>query len=362
MARVRLENVTKRFGDIVAVNNLSYEVRDKEFMCMLGPSGCGKTTSLRMIAGVETPDEGSIYIDDVRVNDVPSKDRDIAMVFQFYVMYPNMKAFDQIAFPLKIRNIPKDEIKRRVKEAAETLGIGHLLDKPIERLTMGERQRVELGRAMVKEPKVYLLDEPLTNLDAKLRTRMRAELKRLQKKLETTTIYVTHDQLEAITMADKIAVMNLGRLLQYDTPDAIYDHPKNLFVAGFIGSPAMNFIDCTFVEKDERAFLDAGEFLYDITELKNLIKEQKTSSELVLGVRPEHISVRKRGVKKDLIEAKVSIIEPIGNRLTLHLNVGERPVTVNTHAIEIAVGEKVWITFDRSKIHVFDKKTENTII
>ena len=362
MARVRLENLTKRFGDVVAVNNLSYEVSDGEFMCMLGPSGCGKTTTLRMIAGVETPDEGNIYIDDIMVNDVPSKDRDIAMVFQFYVMYPDMKAFDQIAFPLKIRNTPKDELKRRVKEAAETLGIGHLLEKPVERLTMDQRQRVALGRAMVRKPKVYLLDEPLTNLDAKLRARMRAELKRLQKKLGTTTIYVTHDQLEAMTMADKIAVMNLGRLLQYDTPDTIYDHPKNLFVAGFIGSPAMNFIDCTFVERERKAFLDAGEFLYDITELKDLIKEQKTSSELILGVRPEHISVRKGGVNEDFIEAEVSVIEPIGNRLTLHLNVGKRPVTVNAHVIEIDVGEKVWITFDRSKIHVFDKKTENAII
>ena len=362
MARVRLENVTKRFADVIAVNKLNLEIKDGEFVCLLGPSGCGKTTTLRMIAGVETPTEGAIYIGDVVVNDLPSKDRDIAMVFQFYVMYPGMKVFDQIAFPLKMRGTPKSEIKRSVKEVASLLGIDHLLDEPVTRLTVGEKQRIELGRAIVRKPRVYLLDEPLTNLDAKLRSYMRGEIKRLMKTLGTTTIYVTHDQLEAMSMADRVAVMNLGNLLQYDTPDTIYDHPKNLFVAGFVGSPAMNFIECTFMKKDEKAFLDAAEFLYDVSDFGTLIEEQSTSSELILGVRPEHISVSLSRLNKDSIEADVSLMEPSGNRMILHLSVGRHPIIVNTYPMRIDVGQKAWILLDRSRIHVFDKKTGKTIV
>jgi len=362
MAVVRLESLTKRFGNVVAVNNLSLEVKDGEFVSFLGPSGCGKTTTLRMIAGVERPTDGKIYIDDVVVNDLPSKDRDIAMVFQFYVMYPAMKVFDQIAFPLKMRGASKDEIKKSVREVATILGIDHLLNFPVGGLTMGERQRIELARAMVRRPKLYLLDEPLTNLDAKLRARMRGELKRLIKTLGTTTIYVTHDQLEAISMADRIAVMTLGSLQQYDTPENMYDHPKNLFVAGFIGTPAINFVDCSFVEKDGRGFLDAGEFLYDITEFRENVAKDSTSPELILGIRPEHISVNKQRTGENSIEAQVNVVEPTGNRTIVRMSVGKHPMVANTGVLAISPDEKAWISFDRTKIHIFDKKTERTII
>jgi multiple sugar transport system ATP-binding protein len=361
MARVKLENLTKRFGNVIAVNKVNLEIKDGEFICLLGPSGCGKTTTLRMIAGVEKPDEGNIYIDDVLVNDLPPKDRDVAMVFQFYVMYPSMKVFDQIAFPLKIRGVPKDEIKRRVKEVASLLGIENILNEPVDRLTAGERQRIELGRAIIRSPKVYLLDEPLTNLDAKTRASMRTELKHLMKTLKTTTIYVTHDQIEAMSMADRIAIMNFGNLLQCDVPDVVYNNPKNLFVAGFIGSPAMNFIDCTIIEKNGNVFLDAGDFIYNVSEYRELL-EKFINSEVILGIRPEHISISKIKQSEDSIEAKVSLIEPISHRVIFHLAIGKHSITVNTHLIEANIGQNIWITFNKNKIHIFDKKTENAII
>ena len=363
MARVRLENLTKRFGDVVAVNNLSYEAGDGEFMCMLGPSGCGKTTTMRMIAGVERPDEGDIFIGDVLVNDVSPKDRDVAMMFQSYALYSHKTVYKNLAFPLEKHKVPKDEIKGRVKEVAEILGINHLLDRLPKQLSGGEKQRVALGRAMVRKPEAYLLDEPLTNLDAKLRAHMRAELKKLREELKTTIIYATPDQLEAMSMADRIAVMNFGKLLQCDTPGAIYNHPKNLFVAGFIGSPAMNFIDCTFVERERKAFLDAGEFLYDVTELKDLIKDRYTSPELMLGIRPEHITISKKRFSKDSIEAEIYVIEPTRPDVIVSINVGAKMLkALAPEAFRGDIGENVWITFDRSKIYVFDKKTENAII
>ena len=361
MARVKLENLTKRFGNVIAVNKVNLEIKDGEFICLLGPSGCGKTTTLRMIAGVEKPDEGNIYIDDVLVNDLPPKDRDVAMVFQFYVMYPSMKVFDQIAFPLKIRGVPKDEIKRRVKEVASLLGIENILNEPVDRLTAGERQRIELGRAIIRSPKVYLLDEPLTNLDAKIRASMRTELKRLTKELKMTIIYATPDQIEAMSMADRIAIMNFGNLLQCDVPDVVYNNPKNLFVAGFIGSPAMNFIDCTIIEKNGNVFLDAGDFIYNVSEYRELL-EKFINSEVILGIRPEHISISKIKQSEDSIEAKVSLIEPISHRVIFHLAIGKHSITVNTHLIEANVGQKIWTTFNKNKIHIFDKKTENAII
>jgi len=363
MARVRLENVTKRFGDVVAVNNLSYEVGDGEFLCMLGPSGAGKTTTMRMIAGVERPDEGNIYIGDVPVNDVPPKERDVAMMFQSYALYSHKTVYKNLAFPLEKHKVSKDEVDRRVKEVAEILGISHLLDRLPKQLSGGEKQRVALGRTMVRKPEAYLLDEPLTNLDAKLRAHMRAELKKLREELKTTIIYATPDQLEAMSMADRIAVMNFGKLLQCDTSGAIYNHPKNLFVAGFIGSPAMNFIDCTFVEKEDKAFLDAGEFLYDITELKNLIKDRYTSPELILGIRPEHISISKKPLTEDSIEAEIYVIEPSRPDVIVSISVGAKALeALAPETFRGDMGEKVWITFDRSKVYVFDKKTENAII
>jgi len=362
MADVRVESLTKRFGKVVAVDHVSFEVKDGEFVCLLGPSGCGKTTTLRCIAGLETHDEGNIYIGGVLVNDLPPKERDVAMVFQFYAMYPGMNVFDQIAFPLQVRKTPKQEVEKRVKKVAAMLGIDHLLKEKVTSLTVEQKQKVELARAIVREPKVYLFDEPLTNLDANSRAYTRAELKRLHETLGITTIYVTHDQLEAMVLADRIAVMDRGKILQYDRPDVLYDHPKNLFVAGFIGTPSMNFMDCTFVEMGGKAFLDVGEFLYDVSEFRELIKEQSTSSELILGIRPEHISISKEKNKEDDIQAEVYVIEPVGSRIIVNLAIGQYLLKANVRRLGIEVGEKVWITFDKNHLHVIDKKTEKVII
>ncbi|MBC7189544.1 sn-glycerol-3-phosphate ABC transporter ATP-binding protein UgpC, partial [Candidatus Aerophobetes bacterium] len=250
MAEVRLRNVTKVFGKVVAVKNFTLDIKDGEFIILVGPSGCGKTTTLRTIAGLEEVTSGEIYIGDRLVNDVPPKNRDIAMVFQNYALYPHMNVYQNMAFGLKLRKVPKDEIDRVVKRTAELLGIRELLDRKPKELSGGQRQRVALGRAIVRNPKVFLFDEPLSNLDAKLRIAMRAELLDLHQRLKTTTIYVTHDQLEAMTMGDRIVVMNEGLIQQVDTPQNVYDHPINKYVAGFIGSPSMNFIECAIVKKN----------------------------------------------------------------------------------------------------------------
>ncbi len=287
MADVRVENLTKRFDEVVAVNNLSLDVKDQEFMVFLGPSGCGKTTTLRAIAGLERPDEGSIYIDDILVNDLPPASRDVAFVFQFYALYPHMTVYDNMAFPLKAVKTPKPEIDQRVKEVAAVLQIESMLSRTPEKLSGGEMQRVALGRAMVRQPKVFLMDEPLTNLDAKLRSEMRAELKRLQKDLGATTIYVTHDQLEAMSMGDKITVMDSGVVQQIGNPSDIYDHPASLFVAGFVGSPSMNLLDCIYSQEGGRSFLIAGknDFKLDISDaLGKQIQENTTGEELILGI------------------------------------------------------------------------------
>ena len=264
MSKVKVVNLVKRFDKTIAVDGVSFDVRDGEFIILLGPSGCGKTTTLRCIAGLETPDEGEIYIDDRLVNDLPPKDRDIAMVFQSYALYPHMTVYGNLAFPLKMRKLPKDEIDKKVREVAKLLRIEELLDRKPRQLSGGQQQRVALGRALVRTPKVFLMDEPLSNLDAKLRVYMRAELKKLQRDLKITTIYVTHDQAEAMAMADRIAVMNKGKILQYSEPNHVYEKPANLFVAGFIGSPPMNFIKASIVEKDSRIILDAGFFQYEL--------------------------------------------------------------------------------------------------
>ena len=264
MASVTYSHVYRRWGDVVAVNDFNLEVADKEFMVFVGPSGCGKSTSLRLLAGLEEISEGEIRIADRIVNDVPPKDRDIAMVFQSYALYPHMSVYDNMAFGLKLRKTPKDEIDRRVKEAAEILGITQFLDRKPKALSGGQRQRVAVGRAIVRNPKVFLFDEPLSNLDAKLRVQTRAEISKLWQRLGTTFIYVTHDQVEAMTMATRIAVMKDGILQQVDTPQYLYDHPNNIFVAGFMGSPSMNFFDATLVEADGKVFVDGGTFRLEV--------------------------------------------------------------------------------------------------
>jgi len=268
MAGVTYEHVTKQFGDVVAVNDLDIEVADKEFLVLLGPSGCGKTTALRLLAGLEELTEGNIYIGGQVVNDIPPKDRDIAMVFQSYALYPHMSVYDNMAFGLKLRKTPKDEIDRRVKEAARILKIGELLARKPKQLSGGQRQRVAVGRAIVREPKVFLMDEPLSNLDAKLRVASRAEISKLHHRLETTFIYVTHDQTEAMTMGTRVVVLKDGLLQQVDTPHNLYSYPANLFVAGFIGSPSMNFFNATLVGEDGDLHVDGGTFRVKVPEGK----------------------------------------------------------------------------------------------
>jgi len=363
MVEVVLDSVSKHFGDVKAVDDVSLAIRHKEFMTFLGPSGSGKTTALRLIAGLETLTSGNIRIGDRVVNDLPPKDRDIAMVFQSYALYPHMSVFDNIAFPLKIRKVAKQEIEKTVKETAEMLGIGKFLKRKPKELSGGERQRVALGRAIVRKPLVFLMDEPLSNLDAKLRVYMRAELIRLQKKLATTLIYVTHDQVEAMTMSDRIAIMNYGKILQVEPPKGIYDKPVDTFVGGFIGTPPMNFIDCSFVEKDGTAILDAGTFTVDVSEFKDLIKEKATGSELILGVRPEDISVEKERMLGEMIKSEIYVIEPLGSEIIINLKVGDWIVKARgAPDFGANIGDTAWMTFDKNKMHIFDRKTQNTIV
>ncbi len=359
---VTLHNVSKKFGEVIAVDDLSLEIEDREFMVLLGPSGCGKTTTLRMIAGLETPDSGEIYIGDKLVNALPPKDRNVAMVFQSYAIYPYMSVFDNIAFPLKIAKLPKKEIAEKVQNVTELLRIEGLLKRKPKALSGGQRQRVALGRAIVREPDIFLMDEPLSNLDAKLRVHMRAELIRLHDKVEATTIYVTHDQLEAMSMGDRTAILESGLLQQVDTPSNIYNHPKNVFIAGFIGSPSMNMIDGAFVEKDGDIVLDFGFFVFDPSaDIKEILKKTKTT-EFILGVRPEHVKISKEKTK-NAIKAKVDIIEPVGRELQVYLSIGEKSiVAITTPAQTLKIGEEVWFLLDERRIHLFDKKTEKPIL
>jgi len=365
LSRVRVINLRKVFDKTIAVNRISFEVLDGEFVVLLGPSGCGKTTTLRCIAGLETPDEGEIYIGDRLVNDLPPKDRDVAMVFQSYALYPHMSVFDNLAFPLKMRKLHKEEIDRRVKEVAKLLQIDHLLSRKPRQLSGGEQQRVALGRALVRNPQVWLMDEPLSNLDAKLRVYMRAELKKLQKDLKITTIYVTHDQAEAMAMADRIAVMNNGLILQYDSPHVIYEKPANIFVGGFIGTPPMNFIQADIVEENNQVFLDAGFFKYRIEQgLANIVKSRASSEKVVLGFRPEDASLSIERKPDSVFQADLYVVEPMGSNIIVDLKAGEYLLKAVVPATTWLppIGEKVWVYFPLERLHIFDSKTEQAII
>ncbi|MFQ5871297.1 MAG: ABC transporter ATP-binding protein [Candidatus Geothermarchaeales archaeon] len=365
MARVLFEGVTKRFGDVVAVNELTLEARDGELIVLLGPSGCGKTTALRCLAGLEEPEEGDIYIGDRRVTDLPPKERDVAMVFQSYALYPHMKVFDNLAFPLKMRKVKKNEIPEKVRRVAELLRIEELLGRKPKQLSGGQMQRVALGRAVVREPQVFLMDEPLSNLDAKLRVYMRAELKKLQKELGITTIYVTHDQVEAMTMGDQVAVMRRGILQQVGTSHKIYSSPSNVFVAGFIGSPPTNFMDCTLVDKDGSTVLDVGEFIYPITlDMAAVIRESSASEELVLGVRPRDITVHRGETSKEAVcEGRVDVVEPLGDEQIVNITIGDHLVkAIADPDIEFEMGETVSIGFEPDKVHVFNKASGKAVL
>jgi multiple sugar transport system ATP-binding protein len=368
MAGVILNNVTKRFEDVVAVDNASLEIRDKEFLVLVGPSGCGKSTTLRMIAGLEQISEGTIEIDDLVVNDV---DRNIAMVFQNYALYPHMNVYDNMGFGLKLRKFDDDIIENRVHNAAEILGIEDLLERKPKKLSGGQRQRVALGRAIVREPKVFLMDEPLSNLDAKLRVQMRAELNKLHERLQTTVIYVTHDQTEAMTMGDRIVVLNEGVIQQVDDPLTLYNYPNNTFVAGFIGSPSMNFLECELKVKGDDYFLfSENSFNLKIPEekLNNYpeIKEYK-EQRVIFGIRPEDLA--DASIQHDFnigdknsINAQVVVTEPMGSEIYLNLecNQHEFIARVETES-EVDVGHMVKLGVDTRKIHVFDRESGNAI-
>lgn len=362
MASVRYDHVTKQFGEVKAVNDLSLDIKDKEFLVLVGPSGCGKTTALRLLAGLEDITSGAISIGDRVVNDVAPKDRDIAMVFQSYALYPHMSVYDNMAFGLKLRKMPKSEIDKRVKEAAQMLGIGHLLERKPKQLSGGQRQRVAVGRAIVREPKVFLFDEPLSNLDAKLRVETRASISKLHLRLGTTFIYVTHDQTEAMTMASRIAVMKDGVLQQIGTPQELYDHPGNMFVAGFIGSPAMNFFNAKVVGSDGNMMLDTGTFSVPVPSDSKDKLRARSDDAVVLGIRPEDVhdaEFTPPGIDSAQVPATVDVVEPMGSEIYLNLMSGEQPFVARVDPRSRArTGNRNDMAFDINKVHVFDKKSE----
>ncbi|MFW9972315.1 MAG: ABC transporter ATP-binding protein [Candidatus Odinarchaeota archaeon] len=367
MANVKIKNLTKRYEKTAAINDINLEIKDGELFILLGPSGCGKTTTLLCIAGLIKPDEGEIWLGEEMVTGIENhiyerpQDRNVAMVFQDYAIYPHMTVFKNIAFPLAIRKIHKDEIEKKVKEVAERLEISQLLDRKPKQLSGGQRQRVALARAIVREPNAFLMDEPLSNLDAKLRVFARAELKRLHKRLGITIVYVTHDQLEAMSIGDRIAILNNGSLEQLDTPDKIYNFPKNIFVAGFIGSPPMNMLDGTLLEKNGKKYIDLGFKTYELPNRFNNLKIPKTS-DVVLGVRPEHISISREDVANS-IKAKVDIVEDMGREFNIHLRANQKPIIViEKSAEDLKIGDELNLVFDDKKIHMFDKHTEENLL
>lgn len=367
MAQVSLKNVCKAYPNGTrVVNNINLGVENKEFMVLVGPSGCGKSTTLRMIAGLEEITDGDIYIGNKKVNDVPAKDRDIAMVFQNYALYPHMTVFENMAFGLKLRHYPKQEITQRVNEAADILGIKHLLARRPKELSGGERQRVALGRAIVRKPMVFLFDEPLSNLDAKLRVQMRTEIHKLHIRIQTTIIYVTHDQIEAMTMGDRIAVMKSGVIQQCADPITIYDHPKNKFVAGFIGSPPMNFMSGKIIKKENKLYFDEGKILVKLVEASYEKMKPYIGKEIIFGIRSEDVYDKlfvSEAPPENIVRVNCEVVEPMGSEVYLYLNTGKHTFIARVGAHDRPrVGEDMDLVFDMSKVHFFDKETEETIL
>ena len=368
MASVTLKGIYKTYaGGVTAVSDFNLDIEDKEFIILVGPSGCGKSTTLRMIAGLEEITEGELYIDGTMMNEVPPKDRDIAMVFQNYALYPHMTVFDNMAFGLKLRKTPKDEIKRRVEEAAKILEIEHLLDRKPKALSGGQRQRVALGRAIVRYPKVFLLDEPLSNLDAKLRAQMRVELTQLHKRLATTFIYVTHDQIEAMTMGTRIVVLKDGFIQQIAAPQALYETPVNLFVAGFIGSPQMNFFDATLTEENGVSYVQVGQTKLALPESKGRKPEVLAymGKEITVGIRPENIhdeDIYLSQMQDSVANADIDVVELMGAETYLHFTCEGNNMTARVSPRSTAKsGDTIKIAMDAKRMHLFDKDTEKTI-
>jgi multiple sugar transport system ATP-binding protein len=358
MAEVRLQDVVKSYGGVTAVDHVSLTVGDGEFVALVGPSGCGKTTTLNLVAGLIPMTEGAIHIGNRDVSDLDPKDRDIAMVFQNYALYPNKTIYKNLAFPLKMRNLPSAEIEKKVTAAAKLLGIEHLLERRPRELSGGQQQRVALGRALVRDPRAFLMDEPLSNLDAKLRVQMRAELKRFHQDLNATIIYVTHDQLEAVTMADKMAVMNGGRLQQYDAPERVFAHPVNTFVAGFVGSPAMNLIEAEIVVSADRSSLKGSGWSLELSPENAQKASRSTSPSVVVGAR--HSTARLRSEPAPwAIPGRIFTVEPTGDITYAHVRLGASIVVVSVGPdVRLSPDDQVWVEFDQQKLHLFDARTQ----
>ena len=366
MAQVSLNNVSKCYpGNIWAIKDINLGIENKEFVVLVGPSGCGKSTTLRIIAGLEEATGGNVYIGNQLVNDTPPKDRNIAMVFQNYALYPHMSVHDNMAFGLKLRKYPAPEIEARVKEAATMLGIEQLLHRKPRELSGGQRQRVAVGRAIVRKPLVFLFDEPLSNLDAKMRVQMRTEIKKLHIRLQTTMIYVTHDQTEAMTMGDRIVVMKDGDIQQIADPISLYDKPVNKFVAGFIGTPPMNFVKGTIIKKEGRLYFNEGKFLVRVVDAMFKTLEAYVGKELIFGIRPEDIYDKlfvSEAPSENTIKATCEIIEPMGSEAYLYLNTGKNQLIAKVGGHDKpAINSDMDLVFDMSKVHFFDKETDKTI-
>ncbi len=359
-----LETLRKEFGDLVAVDDISLNIKSGECVSLLGPSGCGKTTTLYMIAGLLEPTSGKIFIGDRDVTDLPPQKRDVGLVFQYYAVFSHMSVYDNLAYGLKIRKNSKQEIKSKVKEVSEKFGLDNILEKKAGKVSLDEQQKVALSRTLLVNPKILLLDESLSAIDPSLRPGMRSEIKRIQKEFNQTLIYVTHDQIEAMAISDRIALMNRGELMQVSTPKQLYNSPENLFVAGFIGQPSMNMIECELKEKNNNYFLDASAFTYNIdVKTAHLVKDKSSTSHLVLGVRPEDIKVSHQKAFRDSLRGDISLIEPLGNRTIFHLKVGDIILRSLIHKTVLHTTSKsVWFGFNKDKIHIFDKKSKTVIL
>ena len=363
MATVELKNISKVYdGNVKAVDNVNIDIQDREFVVLVGPSGCGKSTTLRMVAGLEDITSGELYIDGKMVNDVPPKDRDIAMVFQNYALYPHMSVYDNMAFGLKIRKFAKEEIDQRVREAAKILDIEQLLDRKPKALSGGQRQRVAVGRAIVRKPKVFLFDEPLSNLDAKLRVQMRAEISSLHNRLKATMIYVTHDQIEALTMADKIVVMKLGIIQQIGGPLELYNNPNNKFVAGFIGSPPMNFMTVDIVAEGSQLYANEGSFRIKLSEQQNKLLASYAGKKVTFGIRPEDVKFADKPIEDTTINGQVSVIEPLGSETHIYVTAGKYQFVgkIEPH-IQLKVDQDISLIPDLAKAKFYDYETELAI-
>lgn len=365
MARVVLDRVSKAFGDVYALREIDLEVYDGEFLVVVGPSGSGKSTVLRLVAGLEEPTSGEIYIGDRLVNNLAPKDRDVAMVFQSYALYPHMNVHDNLAHPLQLRHVPRAELEERVRMVADLLGISNLLQRRPKELSGGERQRVALGRAIVRNPAVFLMDEPLSNLDVKLRVRTRAELIKLHERLRTTTIYVTHDQQEAMTLGDRIGVLNGGCLQQLGRPDTLYNHPANLFVAGFIGSPSMNLLDGELIARADRLFVEGRGYSLQVPPERASLIDRYAGRNVVVGIRPEHIFDRAEVAEAPpnaSLNAQIDLLEPLGSETLVHAIVGGQAITAKASPdTELRRGYITELVVDTRHLHIFDRETQRAI-